>query len=127
LCLVLVTGLGALDLSEQYMMLGGVIVFAGMGGLALGVAAKVVSEQLQVSPQEVSRHYTSPWGDFSKQRVRAGEVEEVLIDQHPTSKALSSVKVLSNEATLTFGSSLSEAEKKWVRDCIITIISADAE
>lgn len=127
LCLILATALGALDLSEQYMMLGGVTVFAGMGGVALGVAAKVVSEELRVSPDEVSRHYTTPWGCFARQRMPAGEVEEVLVAEHHANEALSSVKIVSDEAALTFGSSLSEGEKKWVRDCVITIISAETE
>jgi hypothetical protein len=125
--LALVVAFGAIDLSGEYALLGVVVAFAGLGGIALAIAARVVGEVLTVAPEEVTKFHTSPWGDFAGKRICAADVKEVIIAEHPRNSSLSSVKITGEEAVVHFGSSLDDEEKAWVRDCITAVIGVGSQ
>ena len=121
--LALGTALGYFDIASQYIWVGGVIFLIGLASVALAVAGKVISEVLEVSPEEVKTVYRSPWGEFGEACVPADDVEEVVIKEREDSTSGTLVHIVTDKRTLDFGGSLSDAEKKWVRDCIITVVS----
>lgn len=101
-----------------------------LGGAAVVVGAAICgwfflgTEELLVSPSEVQKHYRLPWATWAEKRVRADEAEEVVIGKVGGQKNLKAVHVTSDSDTVTFGTSLSEEQRRWVRNCVVAVISA---
>ncbi len=86
-------------------------------------ASGLVCAELSVSPEEVGWRW-SVAGTFHPgtrdKRVRAERVEEVAVTDY-------GVQVMTDEQMLEFGYALTKGEKRWVRDCIIAVISLPAD
>jgi hypothetical protein len=95
--------------------------------LALAAAAAVllprVRQELLLSRERVRSRWVHPWGTAFEMAVPAAEVEEVVVGTAPGTKRISTVQAISHTATVHFGYGLSLAEQRWVRDCIIAVIS----
>jgi len=91
-------------------------------------AMRAIREELVVSPSEVRKRWRHPWGTLLETSVAASEIEEVAIHALPAESFLSvpgvtTVQVISDSPVLQFGVGLPKADKEWVRDCIIAVIS----
>lgn len=99
----------------------------GTACLVLGLAGyyllRACREELLVSPREVRRHWRFPWGTFRGSALRTDEIEDVVVQGPSGGKAAPTVCISSSKAVLRFGVGLSAAERVWVRDCIIAVIS----
>ncbi len=83
----------------------------------------LITEELLVSPEEVRGRYASPWGSFAEHTMPAAEVEEVYVGSAPDGGGGNRVQVVGDSGVITYGSSLTKAERHWVRDCIVAVIS----
>ncbi len=121
------------------MAVGGLIVKGGAGGLplllaglvalvggtALMILARRVRQELRVSPDEVRVEWHLPVaGEVFAKAVPAEEVESVTVRTPEGSSGFTMVQAVTDADTVSFGFGLTDEEKAWVRDCIITVISA---
>ncbi len=98
------------------------VVCTAAGAFGLGWLL-LITEELLVSPEEVRVRYSSPWGSFAAQAVPGDEVEEVYVGRSPDGGGGNRVQIVGDSAILAYGSSLTKAERHWVRDCIVAVIS----
>lgn len=99
------------------------IAFSLAGGL-LGLGwTLLVYEELLVSPREVRGRFRTPWGSFSEKALPAEEVEEVYAGRLPEGSSPARVHAVADSGVVSFGIGLSKAQGKWVRDCVIAIVS----
>ena len=56
--------------------------------------------------------------------IPADAVEDVIIVRTPLPLWRSTVQIRSADKTISFGRDLSKAEKEWVRDCVIAVLTA---
>jgi hypothetical protein len=82
--------------------------------------------ELLVSPSRVRRHYHFLWVTFARKALEADDVEEVLIANVKGYDNAWTVQVVSDDGVISFGRSLSKVQRRWVRDCIISVLSAPA-
>lgn len=83
-----------------------------------------LGQELLIMKDAVRSYWRHPWGKFADVTVPADEIEEVVVRTPPGSQGSTVVMIISDERTAWFGMGLSQAEKEWVRDCIIAVISA---
>jgi hypothetical protein len=106
------------------------LVVAGVADVAVGQVlaylARQVGQELYVSPTEVSSWWVLPWGEFARRTVSAGQVEDVSVRTPPNSQGFTAVVAETDESHVVFGVGMTDAEKRWIRNCIIAVISKDA-
>ncbi|MCK4376456.1 MAG: hypothetical protein KAX19_14055, partial [Candidatus Brocadiae bacterium] len=104
-----------------------VLLLAGAVALVVATvalaAARAIAEELMVSPTEVRKRWRHPWGTFREAAAPANEIEEVVVRTPPASHGVTTVQAITDATTVHFGIGLPRAEKEWVRDCIIAVIS----
>lgn len=89
---------------------------------ALGVGYQVLfTEELVVSPKRVTGRWRLAGVVMDESALPADNVEEVVIRRGE--RGLPTVEVLSDRGTVSFGIKLSSAQRRWVRDCVIAVIS----
>jgi hypothetical protein len=102
-------------------MYAGVALVAGAALLAWALAG--LREELRVAPGEVRKWWTWRGKRFAEHAVRGAEIEEVIIAEPLGGKGTKTVQAVSEADTVHFGRALNAAERRWVRDCIIAVIS----
>lgn len=101
--------------------------FAAIGAVVLPIiliASRVVRAELSVSPETVRKRFVTPWGSFAEQEVAAGDIEEVVVGKPMSGQGSPVVRIVTDDQTIELGAGLKVEEKKWIRDCIIAVISA---
>ncbi|MFP4027586.1 MAG: hypothetical protein ACLFWL_07340 [Candidatus Brocadiia bacterium] len=119
---------GYLHLEGHAVLISFFVAALSLLGLLLAIAGKVISQVVTVSPEGVENWYTTRWGDFGHSRIPADAIEEILAQKNSRgassqSQALS-VHVISDETTIRFGRNLSPETQKWLRDCLLAVLSA---
>jgi hypothetical protein len=100
-----------------------------MAGLQLALAAgafvllRGLKEELRISPETVSKSWLLPFGRFATRAVAAADIEDVVVAKPFGGGMGTSVQVVAGDTTLYCGRAQSAADKEWVRDCIIAVIS----
>ena len=107
--------LGALDGGLDVVLL--VAGAAGLGWKALAV------EELLFSPREVHRRLLIGGLTFAESTLPSGEIEEVVVAPLRGARGTCRVLAVADIGTVSFGMMLSRAQRRWVRDCIIAVIS----
>lgn len=107
--------------SRPVLLLAGVL--ANVVATVALAAVRAVTEELMVSPTEVRKRWRHPWGTFREAAAPANEIEEVVVRTPPQSHGVTTVQAITDATTVHFGIGLPRAEKDWVRDCIIAVIS----
>jgi hypothetical protein len=92
-------------------------------GLGVGFAGRLLRQELIVSAAGVRTRWIHPWGAFAEVSLPADEIEDVALRTPPGSHGFTSVVIATDAQTAWFGVGLEPAEKEWVRDCIIAVIS----
>ncbi|MHC4591631.1 MAG: hypothetical protein ACYS8L_02925 [Planctomycetota bacterium] len=87
------------------------------------VVLRGLREELLVSPREVRSRWHLPWGPTGGTSVPADEVEEVVVRRTAGKHGSRTVQAITDAKTVRFGPLLTQAEREWVRDCIIAVIS----
>jgi hypothetical protein len=101
------------------------------GAIASSVAAAFltclflicIGEELQVSPERISRCWTWLGLRFGSRSVPADSVRDVIAAEQFSDARFRTVQIVSPGVVLHFGRSLKPAQRRWVRDCIIAVIS----
>lgn len=97
-------------------------IFGVLSIVAMVVLPRIL-EELLVSPEEVRSRWILPWGPVGGTSVPSDEVEEVVVRRRAGKHGTRTVQVITDEKTVHFGPLLTQAEREWVRDCIIAVIS----
>jgi hypothetical protein len=92
--------------------------------MGLAFAARTFGQYLRVSPAGVRTWWTHPWGRFAEKMLPSQEIEEVVVRTPPGSQGFKAVVVIADSGVAWWGMGLSQEELEWVRDCIVTVISA---
>ena len=122
---LLVVGLtNALGVRAPLIAVGALMAVVGLVGCIVAAVVRLVRPQLSVSPDEVRKRYVTPWGSFSEQKIPAAQVEQAVVGKPTSGTGGNVVRVESDEQAIEFGAGLSDAEKRWVRDCVISVIIA---
>jgi hypothetical protein len=95
--------------------------FGIMGLLTYGLL--FVRRELVLSATEIRRDQRSPFGTRTLQVLSPDDVEEVAITNPPNSNSGKVVEVVTEQEALRFGRSLSAEELRWVRDCVLAVLS----
>lgn len=101
--------------------------WAALAGLVFGASVLgwnlLVSEELLISAAEVVRQYRSPWGTFRRSSLKADAIEDVIVANNKGSQNVETVQVVSGERRISFGMTLSGNQRRWVRDCVLAVVS----
>ncbi len=100
--------------------IGGILETAG---LVLTFGDRSFRQELLLSPKEMRSRWRTPFGMFGVRVVSANEVEEVVVRTPTGSRGFTMVQAIGDRATVSYGIGLTKAEKEWVRDCIVAVIS----
>ena len=100
----------------------GTVMFAG-DALILA-AARLIKPELSASPEVVQKCFLTPWGAFGRQEIPTSAIEEVTVRKQRSQNSPTIVRVVTDAATIDFGLLLGDEEKRWVRDCVVAVISA---
>lgn len=99
----------------------------GLLDVAIGQVAiyfmKRAGQELFVSTDTVSSWWVLPWGKVGQESVVAGDVEDVSVRTPPNCQGFTAVVVETDENAIMYGMGMTEEEKRWVRDCIVAVIS----
>jgi hypothetical protein len=89
----------------------------------LCLALSCVGEELRVSAERVSRCWTWLGLRFGTRSVMAERVRDVIAAEQFSDARFRSVQIVSPGAVMHFGRALKPLQRRWVRDCIIAVIS----
>ncbi len=118
---VLLSGTRGMDVLRRAPAWVGVVCAAiGLGGVGWQL---LVVEELLVSPHQVRRRFTTAWGSFAEEAVPSDEVEEVYSGKSPDGIGGNRVQFVADSGAVSFGTSLTKAQRHWVRDCVIAVLS----
>ena len=121
--LLLATFTGAFGARAYLIATAASMALIGVGGCIVAAVMRLVRPELSVSPDGVRKRYVTPWGSFGEQKIPAAQVEQAVVGKPMSGTGGNVVKVVSDQRTIEFGAGLSDEENKWVRDCIISVIS----
>lgn len=102
-------------------------VIACTGG-ALLVISLLFTEELSISRDSLQTCMRSPWRRFRHQKIASSKISHVLVARggvlgSPDFVSPAAIHIVTGEETIVFGRKLRKASKKWVRNCIIAVIS----
>ena len=102
--------------------IGFYVVLLAVGG-GLVVWHVLAREELHLSPREVRRRLLVARLKFSESALPSDKIEEVVVASPASASGFSRVQAIADSGTVSFGMMLSKPQRRWVRDCIIAVIS----
>jgi hypothetical protein len=81
-------------------------------------------EELSVSPYRISKFWCIGVCVLSTQQMQAWTVDDVYVGESVTSPGAACVCIEGATGDITFGRTLSPAEREWVSQCTVTVITA---